>query len=60
MVELKPGHRGDAATVQSILDFARDNLPGFQRPRTVDFVDALPRSPAGKVLRAQLIAQATK
>jgi long-chain acyl-CoA synthetase len=56
VVELKPGHAPDATTAQSILDFAKDKLPGFQRPRTVDFVDQLPRSPAGKVLRAQVRA----
>jgi len=44
------------ATRQSILDFARDRLPGFQRPRTIEFVDALPRNAAGKVLRAQVRA----
>jgi long-chain acyl-CoA synthetase len=54
VVELKPGVARDATTVQSILDFARDKLPGFQRPRTVDFVDNLPRNAAGKVLRAQV------
>jgi len=54
VVELKPGWASDPSTAQSILDFARDNLPGFQRPRTVDFIAALPRSPAGKVLRAQV------
>ena len=56
MVELKPGIARDAATAQSILAFAKENLPGFQRPRTVDFVDTLPRSPAGKVLRQQVRA----
>lgn len=54
VVELRPGHHPDDATRQSILDFARERLPGFQRPRTVDFVDALPRSAAGKVLRQQV------
>ncbi len=54
VVELKPGFAPDDATRQSILDFARDRLPGFQRPRTVDFVEALPRSAAGKVLRQQV------
>lgn len=54
VVELKPGHAPDEATRASILDFARERLPGFQRPRTVDFVDELPRSPAGKVLRQQV------
>lgn len=54
VVELKPGAVPDDAMRQSILDFARDRLPGFQRPRSVDFIDALPRSPAGKVLRQQV------
>src|SRR5262249_16295905 len=56
VVELKAGWARTAETVQSILDFAKEHLPGFQRPRTVDFVDTLPRSPAGKVLRAQVRA----
>ncbi|MBI1359547.1 MAG: AMP-binding protein [Alphaproteobacteria bacterium] len=56
VVELKPGYERSDATARSILDFAKANLPGFQRPRTVDFVDTLPRSPAGKVLRAQVRA----
>jgi long-chain acyl-CoA synthetase len=54
VVELKPGYAANEATRESILAFARDRLPGFQRPRTVDFVDALPRSAAGKVLRQQV------
>ena len=56
VVELKAGWAPSPETVQSILDFAKERLPGFQRPRTVDFVDTLPRSPAGKVLRAQVRA----
>lgn len=56
VVELKPGVPRGPETVQSILDFAKERLPGFQRPRTVDFVDALPRNAAGKVLRAQVRA----
>jgi long-chain acyl-CoA synthetase len=56
VVELKDGWKPTLETAQSILDFARDKLPGFQRPRTIDFVDALPRNAAGKVLRAQVRA----
>jgi long-chain acyl-CoA synthetase len=56
VVELKPGVAPDETTRQAILDYAREKLPGFQRPRTVDFVDTLPRSPAGKVLRQQVRA----
>jgi long-chain acyl-CoA synthetase len=56
VVELKPGWKASAETAQAILDFAKEKLPGFQRPRTIDFVDALPRNAAGKVLRAQVRA----
>lgn len=51
VVELKPGYTASDETRDSILAFAREKLPGFQRPRTVDFVTELPRSAAGKVLR---------
>jgi long-chain acyl-CoA synthetase len=56
VVELKQGARANEETAQSILDFAKERLPGFQRPRTVVFVDALPRNAAGKVLRAEVRA----
>jgi long-chain acyl-CoA synthetase len=56
VVELKPGFQRNDATVQSILAFVKENLPGFQRPRSVDFIDTLPRSLAGKVLRQQVRA----
>lgn len=56
VVELKTGVQPGPDTIQSILDFAKERLPGFQRPRTIDFVDALPRNAAGKVLRAQVRA----
>jgi len=56
VVELKPGWKPSPETSQSILDFAKEKLPGFQRPRTVEFVDSLPRNAAGKVLRAQVRA----
>lgn len=56
VVELKPGIAPTPETTQSILDFAKDHLPGFQRPRTIDYVETLPRNAAGKVLRAQVRA----
>jgi long-chain acyl-CoA synthetase len=56
VVELKAGWAPTPQTAQAILDFAKERLPGFQRPRSVDFVPALPRNAAGKVLRAQVRA----
>ena len=41
-------------TEQDIIDFARENLAKYKCPTSVDFVDALPRSASGKVLKKDL------
>jgi acyl-CoA synthetase (AMP-forming)/AMP-acid ligase II len=51
VVVLQPDH---GATEAELIDFCRDRLGGFQRPRSVDFVDALPRTATGKVLKRTL------
>jgi long-chain acyl-CoA synthetase len=43
--------QGMTATEEEIIEFCRGKLGGFERPRSVDFVDALPRTPSGKVLK---------
>ena len=45
---------GEAATDEEIMEFCRDKLGGYERPRSVDFVNALPRNPTGKVLKREL------
>lgn len=45
---------GMTATTEEIIDFCRGKLGGFERPRSVDFVDSLPRTPSGKVLKRVL------
>jgi len=42
---------GTTVTEEEILGFCRGKLGGFELPRSVDFVDALPRNPSGKVLK---------
>jgi acyl-CoA synthetase (AMP-forming)/AMP-acid ligase II len=37
-----------------IIEFCRRHLAGYKSPRTVDFVDALPRNASGKILKNQL------
>ncbi|AFM15491.1 acyl-CoA synthetase (AMP-forming)/AMP-acid ligase II [Mycolicibacterium chubuense NBB4] len=37
-----------------LIDFARQRLAGFKLPKSVDFVDALPRTPSGKILKRAL------
>ena len=39
---------------QEILDFAKENMAGYKRPRSVEFRDSLPVSPIGKILRREL------
>ncbi len=51
VVVLRAGMR---ASEGEIVEFCRGRLGGFQRPRSVDFVDALPRNPSGKVLKRVL------
>jgi long-chain acyl-CoA synthetase len=50
-VVLRPGER---ATPSELLVFLRDRLAGYKRPADFEFVDALPRNAAGKVLRRVL------
>jgi long-chain acyl-CoA synthetase len=51
MVVLKPGAKADA---EGIIEFARKRVAGFKAPKSVEFVEALPRGPSGKVLRRVL------
>jgi acyl-CoA synthetase (AMP-forming)/AMP-acid ligase II len=45
---------GDAVSAEELVALARAHLAGFKTPRSVEFVDELPRNAAGKVLKAQL------
>jgi acyl-CoA synthetase (AMP-forming)/AMP-acid ligase II len=46
--------KGEAATAEEIVEYCRSRLAGFKRPRSVVFLDTLPRNPMGKVLRKKL------
>jgi len=45
---------GAPVTEAELIAFAREQLAGFKLPKSVDFVDALPRNPSGKLLKRQL------
>ena len=45
---------GESATEEEMIEYCRSKLAGFKRPRSVIFIDALPRNPMGKVLRKKL------
>lgn len=42
---------GAAITEQQVIDFCKENLAGYKRPRTVEFVDDFPRTATGKILK---------
>ena len=46
--------KGKAATPEEMIEYCRSKLSGFKRPRSVVFLDSLPRNPMGKVLRKKL------
>ena len=42
------------ATERDIVQFCKPRLAGFKCPTSVDFVDAIPRNPTGKILKREL------
>lgn len=50
-VVLKPGR---TATEQEIIETAKKHLASYQKPRSVVFVDRLPKSPTSKILKREL------
>jgi acyl-CoA synthetase (AMP-forming)/AMP-acid ligase II len=51
IVVLKPG---TTATAEEIITYTRSRIAGYKLPKTVDFIEALPRNPSGKILRREL------
>jgi long-chain acyl-CoA synthetase len=45
---------GSTLGADELIQWSRAKLAGFKRPKSVDFVDAIPRSPSGKLLRKGL------
>ena len=51
VVVLKPGMQASEA---EIIATAAQHLASYQKPKTVDFVDSLPKAPTGKILKRVL------
>jgi acyl-CoA synthetase (AMP-forming)/AMP-acid ligase II len=45
---------GGSIDPDALLDWAKERIAGFKRPRSVDVVDALPRNASGKILKKDL------
>jgi long-chain acyl-CoA synthetase len=45
---------GAEVTPEALMIYARERIAGYKVPRSVDFVDTLPRNPTGKILKREL------
>ena len=45
---------GEEMTEEEVVEHCKEHLASYKKPKSVDFVDALPRNPAGKVLKTVL------
>jgi acyl-CoA synthetase (AMP-forming)/AMP-acid ligase II len=51
VIELNPGQ---SVSAEDIIALCKDQLGSVMAPKSVDFIERLPRSPAGKVLKKDL------
>ena len=56
LVVLRPERRG-LVSEQDVIDWAHDHMAAYKSPRTVEFVESLPRSGSGKVMWRELQEQ---
>jgi long-chain acyl-CoA synthetase len=54
VLALKPGQ---TATAEAIIEYCKTKLAAYKYPRLVEFVDALPKGPTGKILKRELRAK---
>ncbi|MDP2950105.1 MAG: AMP-binding protein, partial [Chloroflexota bacterium] len=45
---------GQTLTEEEVIEFCKQHLASYKKPKSVDFIDALPRNPAMKVLKTVL------
>ncbi|HNV54661.1 MAG TPA: AMP-binding protein, partial [Pseudomonadales bacterium] len=54
VIELKEGVKPSEELKQDLISFCQQNLAKFKCPRKIEFMDALPRSDAGKIQRRKV------
>ena len=57
VVVRRPGDGDEEVTEEQLTGYCRERLAGFKRPRSVVFIDELPRNVMGKVLKRDLREQ---
>jgi fatty-acyl-CoA synthase len=54
VIETAPGHAPDDDLAAELMSFARAKLAGYMAPRSIDFIEAMPRLPTGKLYKRLL------
>lgn len=57
VVQLTAGLPGSNELADDLIDYTRARIAHFKAPRSVDFVDNLPRTPTGKLVKGELLAR---
>ena len=56
-VQLAPGHVPSAELAAELLAFTGERIAAYKVPRSIDFLDDLPRTPTGKLVKRELQKQ---
>jgi acyl-coenzyme A synthetase/AMP-(fatty) acid ligase len=54
-VVLRPGVAADTDTSEEILAYVAERVAPYKKVRAIEVVDAIPKSPSGKILRRVLV-----
>ncbi|RHW22822.1 acyl-CoA synthetase [Nocardioides immobilis] len=57
VVQLRKGFTPGPELAEELLDHARSKVAAFKAPRTIDFVETLPRTETGKLVKGRLVEQ---
>jgi acyl-coenzyme A synthetase/AMP-(fatty) acid ligase len=60
VVVLRQGRRGDEQLVRELQDHVKRTTAPYKYPRKIEFRDELPKTPSGKIKRAELRAETTE
>jgi acyl-coenzyme A synthetase/AMP-(fatty) acid ligase len=56
VVVLRPGRQPGDALAKELQEHVKERTAPYKYPRVVDFAEALPKTPSGKIKRAELRA----
>lgn len=55
MVQVRPGVEAGEFLAADLIAFARSRVAHYKAPRGVDFVETLPRTPTGKLVKRRIV-----